>query len=284
MRETFLLPPSTQKLKEFFCESCTLAKSCRLPQTKTAIRRARSPGEVFHSDIGGPLKIPTFSDKRFFVVMVDEYTRYCFTYLMKNKSDLYHIYEQFVADVKERHRARINLLCHSIPDYDDEIARLQTDNAGEYEKLATIILPRYGTKIRFTHAHTPAQNGIAERRMRSLLEKTRALLLDGHLPTQLWGEAVRTASVMMNALPSTILDGDTPYRKWHGYRFDIKRLKIFGCVAYAHIPHTTRRDKLQSRAVKCMFVGYPLDHSGYRLLNIVNRHVVNSKDVVFKVE
>lgn len=63
---------------------------------------------------------------------------------------------------------------------------LQSDNAGEYEKLDRIVREKYGTHVQFANAYTPLQNGVAECRMRTLLERTRAFLIDGNLPHQLW--------------------------------------------------------------------------------------------------
>ena len=186
--------------------------------------------------MAGPFPIETYSGYRYFVTFIDEHTRFCFVYPIKTRSDLYKVYEQFMTDVKESHNCRVDLLCHSVPLYDTDVSGLHADNAREYQALANLIGPKYGTKTRFSHAYHPAQNGIAERRMRTIMEKVRALLLDGHLPNQLWGEAVVTVNDVCNCLPSTVLDGDTPYRAWHGYEFNVRRLKVFGCAAYAHIP------------------------------------------------
>lgn len=66
--------------------------------------------------------------------------------------------------------------------HDTEIQILQADNAKEYEKLGRVIFQKYGTRAQFTNAYTPQQNGVAERRMRTIMERLRALLLDGKLP------------------------------------------------------------------------------------------------------
>jgi hypothetical protein len=65
---------------------------------------------------------------------------------------------------------------------------LQADNAKEYEKLGRDIFQKYGTHAQFTNAYTPQQNGVAERRMRTIMVRVRALLFDGKLPRELWAE------------------------------------------------------------------------------------------------
>ena len=201
---------------------------------------------------------------------------------MKHRSDLYQVYIQFVADVRERHRHRIDLICHQVITYNDDVSVIRSDNAREYKKLETIILNKYGTKCQFSHAHSPQQNGVAERIMLSLMSKVRAALLDGQLPAQLWGEAVLTINTMNNATPARPLDNDNPYRSWHGYQFRIQKFRVFGCVAFAHIQKEDRTGKLGPRAIKCMFVGYLSNQSGYKLLNVTNRNVIHSRDVVFR--
>ncbi|RLN93211.1 hypothetical protein DYB28_016173, partial [Aphanomyces astaci] len=62
----------------------------------------------------------------------------------------------------------------------------------------------------------------------------RSMLLHGNLPQFLWGEAISHAVLLMNILPSTTIGGDTPYRLWHQSHPDYARLRVFGCVAYAH--------------------------------------------------
>ncbi|KAE9260774.1 hypothetical protein PR003_g34222, partial [Phytophthora rubi] len=96
---------------------------------------ATRPGEVFHTDIG-VLPIASFSGYRYFIVFVDEYTRYVFTFLMRKRDELYHVYE----DLRRKVRDKIKYIYTVVSEYDDEIKRLQSDNGKEYEKLARIIV------------------------------------------------------------------------------------------------------------------------------------------------
>ena len=96
-------------------------------------------------------------------------------------------------------------------EHNDEVRQVQSDNAKEFEKLAHVI-KRHGTKFRFTQAYTPQQNGMAERRMRSIMEKSRSMLYEGHLPLALWGEAVITATYLINVTPSAAIDMRSPYQ------------------------------------------------------------------------
>ena len=136
--------------------------------------------------------------------------------------------------------------------------------------------------MEFTHAHTPQQNGIAERTNLTLMNKTRAILFESKLPANLRGYAVRYSAVTNNATPTRVLDGDNPNYAWHKYEYKIEKLKVFGCLAYAHIQKKDRESKLHHRAIKCLFLGYPSQHSGFQLLELSTKMLTMSRDVVFK--
>ncbi|KAE9280413.1 Retrovirus-related Pol polyprotein from transposon TNT 1-94, partial [Phytophthora rubi] len=236
---------------------------------------ATRPGEVFHTDIG-VLPIASFSGYRYFIVFVDEYTRYVFTFLMRKRDEVYHVYE----DLRRKVRYKIKYIYTVVSEYDDEIKRVQSDNGKEYEKLARIIV-KYGTRFRFTQAYTPQQNGMAERRIRMVMEKALCLLFEGHLSGALWGEAVMTSTYLINLTPSAAIDMRSPYLLWHNCLPRINKLRTFGCAAYAWIPRD-KRTKLEAHAVKCIFVGYDEeDRSGYMLLRLLDCEVIHSRDVKF---
>jgi hypothetical protein len=166
---------------------------------------------VVHSDIG-VLPVPTFSGCRYFVVFVDEYTRYIFARLMKRKSDIYEAYEEY----RKETRNKINWIYYNLPGTGEEIDLLRSDNGAEYAKLGRIIKEKYGTHMRFTQVYTPQDNWIAERRMRMIMEKARAFLFDGHHPVVLIREAIMAAVVVINITPTAVLDGDSPHERWFG--------------------------------------------------------------------
>ena len=124
--------------------------------------------------------------------------------------------------------------------YDPEIQALQADNAGEYEKLGELIFKKYGTHAQFTNAYTLEQNGVAERIMRTIMERVRVLLFDGNLPHELWAECSRHVGDLINMTPSSTTHGKTPYELWYNKKPSVRFVKVFGCAAYAHIPEESR--------------------------------------------
>ena len=107
---------------------------------------------------------------------------------------------------------------------------------------------------------TPQQNGVAERKNRNLLEVTRSLMLTTHVPKMFWGEAMLTATFLINRMPSRVLQFQTPHKKLletypHFRLHNDILIKIFGCTTFIHVHHHLR-SKLDSRAIKCIFLGY----------------------------
>ena len=103
---------------------------------------------------------------------------------------------------------------------------------------------------------------------------------DCHLPTYLWSEAVSHAQYLINRSPTRTNHGATPEAKYTGKTPDISNLKIFGCVAYVHVPKE-RRKKLDSRAIQCLFMDFDSETKAYRLYDQSRHKIIISQDVIF---
>ena len=101
-----------------------------------------------------------------------------------------------------------------------------------------------------TVRNTPQQNGVAERMNRTLLEKIRCLLFSSELPRAFWGEALNTATHLINLSPNSSVQFKTPEEIWSGRAHKLAHLRVFGCEAYAH----QSIGKLEPRSIKCVFL------------------------------
>ena len=103
---------------------------------------------------------------------------------------------------------------------------------------------------------TPPQNGVAERKNHHILEVARSLMYTMNVPKFLWSEAVMTATFLINRMPSRILAMKSPCELMLGENKFVVPPKVFGCTFFVrdHRPSVT---KLDPRAVKCIFIGYP---------------------------
>ena len=174
-----------RRLPQLRCDSCRYAKSTRQPFKDRAVFRSTIPGQRIVSDIWGPFRVPSIGGAKYFVIFVDDFSRYTWLYLMKSRKDLRHSYSMFRSDFRRLFHAEI-LELHHMPS--DDIDMLHMDNAQEYISLRDH-LHREGstTRCHFSMAYSPSQNGIAERRIGLIVLKIRCLLLEGDLPEFLWG-------------------------------------------------------------------------------------------------
>ena len=251
-----------------FCEGCLAGKMCRKPFPAVGEIRSTRRLQLVHSDVCGPMHTPSIGGAKYFVTFIDDYTRCCAVYFMKHKSEVFDKFIEFEASVT-------NDVCKAI-------GTLRTGNGGEY--LSTELqnyLKEKGIRHELTVPHSPQQNGVAERMNRTLVESARSMIAHAALPNIFWAEAISTAAYVRNRLPTTALkENETPYERWYGRKPDVSHLRVFGCMAYAHVPDSERR-KLDKKSKKMRFVGYSLASKGYRLLDETNRKMYIRRDVEF---
>jgi hypothetical protein len=138
-----------------------------------------------------------------------------------------------------------------------------------------------GIKHEFTTVYTPAQNGVAERLNRTLMEKTRCILMESGVPLQFWAEALKTANVIRNHVSTKICGEKTPMELWTGRKPNIRYFRIFGCKVFARIPSPYWRGKLGQRAEQGVFMGYDENRKAALVWIQDRRQMVSSRDVQY---
>ncbi|KAE8706559.1 hypothetical protein F3Y22_tig00110392pilonHSYRG00193 [Hibiscus syriacus] len=215
------------------CEHCITSKQHRL-KFNTSNSRGKSVLELVHSDVW-QAPITSLDEAKYFVSFIDDYSRRCWVYPIKKKSDVFSTFKIF--------KARVEL------DSGNKIKCFRTNNGGEYtsEKFDDFCR-KEGFKRQFTVANTPQQNRVVERMNRTLLERTRAMLRDACLEKSFWAEAVNTGCYLVNRAPSTTIELKTPMEMWTGKPADYSNLHVFGINEY-HLWDPTARKVIISRDV-----------------------------------
>lgn len=121
-----------------------------------------------------------------------------------------------------------------------------------------------GIKRELTAPYSPQQNGVVERRNRTIMEMARAMMQEKQMPKSYWAEASHTAVYVLNRTITKALKGSTPYEVLFHTKPNISHLRIFGSPAYALIP-AHQRDKLDNKCIKYIFVGYSDTSKAYKL-------------------
>lgn len=247
------------------CEACIMGKQSCLPFNKSKDKHhINRPLFVVHSDVCGPITPPSINDKNYFVLFVDEFTHYCVTYLIAQKSEVFSTFKDFVAK-SETH-------------FNSKIVNFYCDNGGEYlsnEMKAYFV--QKGISYHLTVPRTPQLNGVSERMVRTITEKARAIIVGANLEKNFWGDAVLTATYLINIIPTKALKQlKTPYELWHNKKPQIKYLKVFGSTVYVH--DKTSKTKFDRKSWKGILVGY--EPNGYKVWNVETGKYVVVRDVI----
>ncbi|PKU62800.1 Retrovirus-related Pol polyprotein from transposon TNT 1-94 [Dendrobium catenatum] len=261
------IPISNFTQKNFSCNSCHVAKSHKLSFNKR-ISDSKFPFDIQHTDVWGPAPTNSTTGFRYYVVFIDDYTRYTWIYFMHSKHETF---------------SKFKLLCSFIKTQFGKVPKqLQSDSGGEYLSMAFLnYLQEQGIQQRLTCPHTPEQNGVAERKHRHVLELTRTLFHSSNVPTQFWPEVVATAAYLINRLPSASMDFQSPYQRLHQKEPNYDHLRVFGCLCHPWSqPYSA--DKFSPRSHDSVFLGYSPTHKGYKCYNPLTGKTIISRHVVFQ--
>lgn len=149
---------------------------------------------------------------------------------------------------------------------------MRSDNGREYcSQKFEDFLKKEGIEHHLTVEYTPQQNGVAERKNRTLLDMARCMLIQSGLPLKFWAEAISTATYLRNRCLSKSLNGETPHKIWTGKTPTAVHLQVFGTKAYMLIKSS--RGKFDEKSIECIFIGYSTESKAYRLWDPVARKV-----------
>ena len=259
------------KNSEFICNACQLGK---LKRAHYPIRNNRTlkPLQILHCDVWGPSPTTDLLGNKYFLVCTDDCSRFSWVFLLKAKSAV---------------TCSIRNLCLLIKrQFGTPVQGLRTDNAKDFlNNELSEFLTSEGIKHETSCPYTPQQNGLAERKIGDIVDKARTLLIQASTPINLWGFAIMTAVHLINRLPSSSLEFQSPLeileKCFPGIRLKTGLpVKIFGCVAYVHNP-VHKQNKWSTKGLKCVFLGYSNTQKGYKVYHPITRKYMVSKDVIF---
>ncbi|CAL9006850.1 unnamed protein product [Prunus brigantina] len=253
--------------KSIVCDGCMLGKQHRDSFPLESTWRASNPLELVHTDICGQMKTESLSGNRYFLLFTDDFTRMSWVYFIRNKSSALECFMKFKAMTELQSGFKIK--------------SLRSDRGGEFlSGEFNKFCEESGIQRQLTMAYSPQQNGVAERKNRTVVEMAKSMLHEKGVPYEFWAEAINTAVYLLNRCPTKALNKVTPFEAYTGRKPGIAHLKIFGSPCHVLIPLALRH-KLEENSHKCIFVCYGLCEKGYRLFDPSNRKIILSRDVQF---
>ncbi|GJW64266.1 retrovirus-related pol polyprotein from transposon TNT 1-94 [Tanacetum coccineum] len=253
--------------KDHLCSACQLRKSRKATHKPKTINTIMEVLHTLHMDLCGPLRVQSINGKKYILVIVDDYSRFTWVKFLRSKDET----PAFV----------INLLKQLQVGLNKTVRFVRTDNGTEFvNKDLTDYYESVGITHEKTVPRTPQQNGVVERRNRTLVEAARTMLIFSKAPLFLWAEAVATACYTQNRSLIHTLHNKTPYELVHDKKPDLSFLRIFGALCY---PTNDSEDlgKLKAKADIGFFVGYAPNRKGYRIYNKRTRKIMETIHVTF---
>ncbi|GJV83238.1 retrovirus-related pol polyprotein from transposon TNT 1-94 [Tanacetum coccineum] len=218
-------------------------------------------------DLCGPMRVQTINGKKYILVIVDDYSRFTWVKFLRSKDETPTVVIKFLKQIQVGLNKTVRFI--------------RTDNGTEFvNKTLYDYYESVGIFHQKTVPRTPQQNGVVERRNRTLVEAARTMLIFSKAPMFLWAEAVATACYTQNRSLIHTRHDKTPYELVHNKKPDLTFFRVFGALCYP-TNDSENLGKLQPTADIGIFVGYAPSRKGYRIYNKRTRQIMETIHVQF---
>ncbi|PKU66194.1 Retrovirus-related Pol polyprotein from transposon TNT 1-94 [Dendrobium catenatum] len=248
------------------CTSCLSCKGHKLPFERSS-SSTNFPLELVHSDVWGPSPVPSHLGYNYYVIFVDDFSRFVWLFPLQSKHEVTDIFINFTHFIERQTNRKLKII--------------RTDGGGEFVNHKFQNFTRTAGILHQTSCpYTPEQNGLAERKHRHIITMTRILLHTAGLPMSFWMEAALTATYLINRTPSLTIKNISPIQRMFNIVPSYEHLRVFGCECYP-LSTPIHRTKLSPTSDACIFLGYSDTMKGYKCLNLVTNKVLISRNVQF---
>ena len=218
-------------------------------------------------DLFGPTNVMSIGKKSYCLVSVDDFTRFTWVYFLRTKDETSDPLKSFITRIENQANLKVKVI--------------RSDNGTEFKNHdLNSFCETKGIERQYSAPRTPQQNGVAERRNRTLIEAARTMLADSKLPIVFWAEAVNTACYVQNRIQVGKTQNKTHYELFHKTKPLISFLKPFGCPC-SILNTKTYLGKFESKTQDGFFVGYSTQSKAYRVFNSSTRIIEESADITF---
>jgi len=250
------------------CDACVKGKQIRTSFKTKDVVSTNKALDILHMDLFGPSRTASLAGNYYALVIVDDFSRYTWTLFLASKNDAYKAFKKLA---KVLHNENEN-----------SIKQIRSDHGGEFQNAK---FDRFYEKHGITHSYfaprTPQQNGVVERKNRSLEELARTMLNESNLPKYLWTYVIYTASYVLNKTLIRPILKKTPYELYKGRKPNISHLRVFGCICFILNNGKDNLGKFDPKSDEGIHIGYAINGHAYRVYNKRLLAVEESMHVVF---
>ncbi|CAI7895352.1 unnamed protein product [Closterium sp. NIES-54] len=261
-----LLPPGPAPT----CVPCVEGRQRAAPHS-SEFPPTEAPLQTLHMDVWGPARVRGQGHERYFLLVVDDYSRYTTVFPLRSKGEVTEVLIDWIRAARLRLRESFGS--------DFPVLRLHSDRGGEFSSaLLGAFCRAQGIHQTFTLPASPQKNGIAERRIGMVMDVARTSMIHAAAPHFLWPFAVQYAAHQLNLQPRVSVPETSPTLLWTGKVGNASAFRVWGSRAFVR---DLSADKLSPRAVPCVFLGFPPDAPGWQFFHPTSRRVLSSQDVTF---
>nr|GEV05460.1 hypothetical protein [Tanacetum cinerariifolium] len=211
--------PKLKYVKDQLCFSCELSKAKRSSFKSKAVPSSKERLNLLHIDLCGLIRVASINGKKYILVIVDDYSRYTWTLFLRSKDETPAVLKDFLTMIQRNLQA--------------SMITVRTERGTEFlNKTLNEFFKEEGIEHQTSTTRTPEQNGVIERRNRTLVEAARTMLLASQLPLFFWAEAIATACYTQNRSIIIPTHDKTPYHIINDKKPSIKHLHIFVFICY----------------------------------------------------
>ncbi|CAI7830352.1 unnamed protein product [Closterium sp. NIES-54] len=252
------------------CVPCVEGRQRAAPHS-SEFPPTEAPLQTLHMDVWGPARVRGLSHERYFLLVVDDLSRYTTVFPLRSKGEVTEVLIDWIRAARLRLRESFG---SEFP-----VLRLHSDRGGEFSSARLGAFCRaQGIRQTFTLPASPQQNGIAERRIGMVMDVARTSMIHAAAPHFLWPFAVQYAAHQLNLQPRVSLPETSPTLLWTGKVGDASAFRVWGSRAFVR---DLSANKLSTRATPCVFLGFPPDAPGWQFYHPTSRRVLSSQDVTF---
>ncbi|CAI5950056.1 unnamed protein product [Closterium sp. NIES-65] len=252
------------------CVPCVEGRQRAAPHS-SQFPPTEAPLQTLRMDVWGPARVRGKGHERYFLLVVDDYSRYTAVFPLRSKGDVTEVLLDWIR------AARLQLRQSFGSDF--PVLYLHSDRGGEFSSgLLRAYCRARGIRQTFTLPDSPQQNGIAERRIGMVMDVARTSTMHAAAPHFLWPIAVRYAAHQINLHPRVSRPETSPALLWTGKVGDASAFRVWGSRAFVR---DLSADKLSPRAAPCVFLGFPPDAPEWQFYHPTSRRVLSSQDVTF---
>ncbi|KAI3505818.1 hypothetical protein L1887_28103 [Cichorium endivia] len=249
------------------CSACEHGKQTKQRHPTVINPKITEPLSLLYVDLCGPSAVESIGKKKYILVIVDDYSRFTWVLFLRKKSDAA---EEIINFVR-----KMELMLNK------KVRTVHSDNGSEFKNQTLDgFLKAKGITHNFSAPYTPQQNGVVERRNRSLCEAARTMLNFANLPMYFWAEAISTACFTQNRSYIHKRFHITPYEVLNRRKPNVKFLHIFGCRCFI-LNLKDHLTKFNDKSEEGIFLGYSQDSKAYRVMNKRTRKIEETFNLSF---